>query len=156
MSNNVLTVFDAAANFTISLASLAANAGRQSTLISNTGLKPAAKISITIKTGAVAPTSGQAYDVFLLRANADSSPTYVTDGAGASDAALTRQNAQLLGSIVVTATSAALFYGDFDTTPLGPLGPKWGILIKNNTGQTADTTEGNFVKTYEYFYPQIQ
>ena len=59
----------------------------------------------------------------------------------------------LLGTIVVTATTAKNFYGEFDTAPLGPLGPEWGIAVKNTTGQALDSTEGNHVKEYSYYTP---
>jgi hypothetical protein len=157
MANSILTAWDAKVAFTISMASIANVAGRQSTLIDNSTTKrPAAKISAQIRAGAAAPTNGASYDIFLLRANAASSPTITTDNAGLTDAALTVENARLIGSLVVTATANKYFYGDWDTSHLGPLGPLWGIAIRNNSGQTTGTTAGDHIVTYEYYYPEIQ
>jgi hypothetical protein len=57
---------------------------------------------------------------------------------------------------VVTADTAKAFYGVFDTAPFGPLGPEWGIAIKNNTGQAVSSTEGDHRKAYVYYVPEVQ
>jgi hypothetical protein len=169
-SSQIATQFPTAALqalFTLSLApggvGLAAGGARQSTLIANkTSVNadgsgyPAAMVYIKIKSGAAAPTAGKVYEVYLLRGDNGSSSSYRTDGAGASDAAITIENAQLLGTIIVTATGAKVFYGEFDTAPLGPLGPEWGIAIKNATDQALDTTEGNHLKEFSYYIPEAQ
>ncbi len=152
--------------FTCSLApagvGLAAGGARQSTMISNvSGITtdvgfPAAMVYIKIKSGGVAPTAGKVYEVYLLRGDDPSSSAYRTDGAGASDAAITIENAQLLGTIVVTNNAAKNFFGEFDTAPLGPLGPEWGIAIKNATDQSLDTTESNHLKEFSYYVPEAQ
>lgn len=150
-TGDISFTFDSSANFTITLASLADASGRQSTLISNTNNRPGAKISIRIKSGAVAPTAGKIYEIYLLRSDG----TIADDGAGASDAALTIENAVLLGTIVVTATANKNFYGIFDTAPCGPLGPSWGIAVRNNSGQALSTTESDHRYAYEYYYPKV-
>lgn len=137
------------ATFTITLASLANAAARQSTLISNSSNYPAALIFLKITSGASGPTAGTVYEVYLLRSDG----TTADDGAGASDAAITIENAPLLGTIVVTNSTAKAFYGVFDTAPLGPLGDTWGIAVKNSTGQALSTTEGDHVKGYMYYVP---
>lgn len=154
MPNEIQAKFDAVANFTITLASLANNAARQSTMITNTLQRPAALIYLRIQSGGSAPTAGAIYEVYLLRG--DSSGTYRTDGAGASDAAITIENAQLIGSIVVTANTNKNFYGDFDTWPLGPLGYQWGIAVRNTSGQSLNGTEGNHIKEYGTYLPEVQ
>jgi hypothetical protein len=140
------------ATFTITLASLTNGSARQSTMISNSSNYPAALVMMAIESGTTAPTVGTAYEIYLLRSDG----TVSDDNAGASDAAITIENAPLLGTIVVTATSNKLFYGTFDTAHLGPLGTSWGIAVKNSTGQTMHATEGNHVKGYSYYVPEAQ
>lgn len=135
---------------------LAAGGARQSTMIANTNNYPAAIVTIKIKSGAAAPAAGKVYEVYLLRGDDTAASTYRTDGAAAADAAITIENAQLLGSIIVTNSAAKVFYGDFDTAFLGPLGPEWGIAIKNATDQAFDTTESNHLKGYVYYIPEAQ
>lgn len=152
MANEIRTKVIASAGFTITLASLANGSARQSTLISNSSNYPAALVHLKIKSGAAAPTAGTVYEVYLLRSDG----TIADDGAGASDAAITIENAPLLGTIVVTATTAKNFYGVFDTAPLGPLGSSWGIAVKNSTGNALDSTEGNHDYNYVYYTPEVQ
>ncbi len=148
--------------FTITLASLAAAAARQATLLNNNANPvagrgwPAALIWLKIKSGAVAPAAGKVYEVYLIRGDDPSALTLADDGAGTTDAAITIENANLLGTIIVTNTAAKNFYGVFDTSPLGPLGPYWGIAIKNATDQALDATEANHVKEYMYYDPEAQ
>lgn len=156
MANEIRTKPITKATFTLTLASLASGSGRQSTMVANSSNYPAAIVTMKIRSGGVAPTAGTTYDVYLLRGDDAASSTYRTDGAGASDAALTVENAQLLGSIVVTASTAKDFYGEFDTAPLGPLGPEWGIAVVNRSGQALDSTEGNHLKGYVYYVPEVQ
>ncbi len=144
------------ATFTCTLASLATGSGRQATMVSNSTNYPAAIVNVKITSGGVAPTVGTTYDVYLLRGDDAASSTYRTDGAGATDAAVTIENAPLLGSIVVTATTAKAFYGDFDTAPLGVLGAEWGIAVVNRSGQALSATEGDHFKGYRYYLPEVQ
>lgn len=154
MANEIRTKPITKANFTITLASLADASARQSTLVTNSSNYPGAIIYLKIKSGASAPTAGTCYEVYLIRA--DETPTLADDGAGATDAAITIENANFLGAIVVTATTAKNFYGVFDTGSLGPLGPKWGIAVKNTTGNALDATEGNHAYEYVYYVPEVQ
>jgi hypothetical protein len=154
MPNEIRAKFDTADNFTITLASLATTAGRQSTMVNNSTNRPAAVVYMRIQSG-TAPTAETIYELYLLRGDS-TSPTYRTDGAGASDAAITILNATLLGTIVVTNNANTNFYGDFDTAPLGPLGPQFGIAVVNGTNQSLNSTEGNHVKKYALYLPEIQ
>jgi hypothetical protein len=157
MANEIRTKNIAKATFTLTLASLANAAVRQSTLIDNSSNDyPAALIYLKIKSGGTAPTAGKVYEVYLIRGNDPASSDYRSDGAGASDAAITIENAVLLGAIVVTNTANKVFYGEFDTAPFGPLGPEWGIAIKNNSGQALHATEGDHYKGYAYYVPEVQ
>lgn len=143
---------------TITLASLAASttAGRQSTMVDNSANKyPSAIVYVKITSG-TAPTAGGIYEIFLLRGDDPASSTYRTDGAGASDAALTIENAQLLGTLVVTNTLNKAFCAEFDTSVLGPLGPEWGIAVRNNTSQALNATAGNHFVKYLGIFPEAQ
>lgn len=152
MANEIRTKDIARASFTITLASLANGSARQSTLVSNSNDYPAALVNVKITSGGVAPTVGTVYEIYLLRTDG----TVADDNAGASDAAITIENSPLLGTIVVTASTAKAFYGVFDTAALGPLGPTWGIAVKNSTGQTLSATEGDHAYGYSYYVPEVQ
>ena len=154
MPNEIRTKVDAVALFTITLAGLASGAARQSTIVANANARAAALIYLRLKSSAGAPASGTIYELYLIRD--DGVTTLRTDNAGAADAAITIVNAQLIGTLVVTNTAAANFTGDFDTAPLGPLGPKWGIAVKNSTDQALDAVEASHVKEYAYYLPEIQ
>jgi hypothetical protein len=157
MASEIRTKNITKATFTMTLASLTNGSARQSTMIDNsTNDYPAAIVTLRIKSGGTGPTAGAAYEVYLLRGDDPSSSTYRSDNAGASDAAITIENAQLLGTIVVTNNANKNFYGEFDTAPLGPLGPEWGIAVKNASGQTISTTEGDHFKGYVYYVPEVQ
>ena len=150
--NEIRDKLDTRATFTLTLASLANGSARQSTMVANTNKRPAALVFLDIQSGGVAPTAGSLYEVFLLRGDG----TRRTDNAGASDAAITIENAPLLGVIVVTATANKHFYGEFDTSRLGSLGLEWGIAVKNSSGQALHATEGNHVKAYTAYVPEVQ
>jgi hypothetical protein len=154
MANEIRTKFDAVANFTITLAGLASTTARQSTIVANANNRGAAVVYLKIQAGAAAPAAGTIYEVYLLRD--DGVTVYRSDNAGAADAAITIVNAQIMGTIVVTNTANGFFFGDFDTAPIGPLGPKWGIAIKNSTDQALGVTEANHVKEFAYYLPEIQ
>ena len=156
MSSEIRTKFTSKANFTITLASLANGSARQSTMLTNSNNAPAAMVYLKITSGGSAPTAGSIYEVYLLRGDDASSSSYRSDGAGASDAAITVENAALLGTIVVTNNTNKAFYGEFDTSPLGPLGAEWGIAVKNASGQALNGTEANHIKEYAYYVPEAQ
>jgi hypothetical protein len=152
-TSNLLVAWDAKANFTITLASLTNGSARQSTMISNAS--PGyygALVTLKIESGGSAPTAGTVYEVYLLRSDG----TQGDDAVGASDAAITIENSQLLGTIVVTANANKNFYGTFDTGVFGPLPISWGIAVKNASGQTINSTEGNHIKDYTPYNIQAQ
>jgi hypothetical protein len=152
MASEIRTALDARGTFTITLASLANGSARQSDMISNASERPAALVALGIKSSGTGPTAGTVYEVYLLRGDG----TIRDDGAGASDAAITIENAPLLGTIVVTNSTNKVFYGIFDTAPLGPLGLSWGIAVKNSSGQALNTTESDHIKGYTYYTPESQ
>jgi hypothetical protein len=161
MANKILieSVFDLTgilAQATITLTSLGIGAARQSTLITNSNPEqPSALLYVRIKSGTSAPAAGGTYDIYLLRANG-SGPDYITDGGGSSDAAITIENAQLIGSIIVTNTASKFFYGEFDLSHLGPLGPTFGFAVKNNTNQSISSTASDHKVYYDLYAPEVQ
>ncbi len=157
MANAVLKKFGTKTTLTLTLATPLTNGNsRQSTMVANSSNYEACMLYIRIKSGGTGPTAGSVYSIYLLRGDDASSSTYRTDAAGASDAAITIENALLIGQIVVTNTANKNFYVEIDTKQFGPLGPEWGIAIKNSSGQSPSTTEGDHLKEFAYYYDEIQ
>jgi len=152
MAHEIQTVEDGFANFTQTLASLASGSARQSTIVSNTNNRPAAIIGYRIESGAAAPTAGAIYEIFLIRGDG----TRRTDNAGATDAAITVVNAQLIGTLQVTASTNTNFTDFWDTAPLGKLGQEFGTIVRNSSGAALNATEGNHTKEYNLYLPVIQ
>jgi len=142
-------IFGSSTALTITLASLAnstAGVGRQSTIVDNTtNAYTAVWVACNIKCG-TSPTSNANVYIYLIRD--DNNGTNIrSDGAGASDAALTVLNAQLIGTLKTGASAAT---GDVlkDIFYVPAPGPKWGIAIVNSTGVALDATGGNHVINY--------
>jgi hypothetical protein len=151
MSHEIRMLFDGWANFTQTLASLANGSARQSTIVSNPNQRWGALFDYRIESGAVAPTAGAIYEIFLIRGDG----TRRTDNAGASDAAITVVNAQLIGTLQVTANTNTNFTDVFDTAPMGKLGPEFGSIVRNSSGQALNATEGNHTKAYNLYLPNF-
>jgi hypothetical protein len=144
MANEIKDKYSAAAALTITLASLAsstAGVGRQSTIVDNsTNRYQKIKLYCQIKLG-TSPSGSSGVYVFSIRGDQHATP-YRTDGAGASDAALTVLNAPLLGVMRDLASPATgdVLYGEFELlTP----GPEWGICIVHDTAVALNSTGGN-------------
>ena len=152
MANAIQEKFDSEQSFTITLnaTTLAAGSGRASASVTNTNNRKSGIISVQITTN-TAPTAGRVYTVYLLR----DVGTIASDGWSGSDSDFDNPlNAHELGQIEVTNSGSTAFYGEWDTEPLGPLGPSFGIAIVNNTDQAANAT-GN-AAYYRTRYPEIQ
>lgn len=152
------TKFDAEVAIAISLApagvGLPNGDARASAAIDNSVLRRRqAMIYLAIMSGGTAPTAGAVYEAYLLQRNA--AGTVATDGWGGVDAAITILNAPLIGTIAVTATINTVFRGIFATPWDLPLGPSWGIAIKNASGQSLNNTEGNHLKLRAMFLPLL-
>lgn len=147
------------ANFTCTLASLANGSGRQTTLLDNSATDyPMAEVTLKIRLGGD-PTAAGWINVFLIRGNDPASSDYRSDAAGASDAAWTRENAELVESIEVPSSKTTNDYvgkifivGSMDR----PLGPEWGLGIDNRSGVALHGTEGDHFKGYSYLVPELQ
>jgi len=159
-TNLVLQKQSALTTMTCTLASLATSAvgvGRQTTLINNkVVLQYGAKVYVKVTVGTT-PTINTSIYVYLLEADDATTPTISTDAAGASDAGWTAVNARLLGVISVPATTSdTAYYGVFDTGPLGPLAPAWGIGIVHDTAVNLNATGGNHLVKYVSYSPDVQ
>lgn len=152
MAHEIQTVFDGWANFTQTLSALPSGSARQSTIVSNPLNRPACLFGYRIESGGVLPTAGAIYEFFLIRGDG----TRRTDNAGATDAGITVVNAQLVGTLQVTAATNTNFTDFFDTAPLGKLGTEFGSIMRNSSGQALNATEGNHTKEYNLYLPSIQ
>lgn len=129
---------------THTLASLANGSGRQSTLKTKPNIYDYVDIYYKITSGN-APTAGTVYELYLITSDG----TVADDNAGASDAALTVENAVLIGTIVVTGTLNKAFTAVIrDVCLRGAV--SWGIAVVNRSGQALNSTEGNHVKGFVY------
>lgn len=156
MPNEIKDKYSSSAALTITLASLANLTGRQSTLVDNATTKyQDLLIYVKIKMGGSAADANSIFEVFLLRSDKDATTEHVSDGAGASDAALTPLNAEPIGVIKAKSTPAAndVMYGEFLVQRPGP---KWGIAVFNRMGQTLDSTGSNHWARYIGLNPDIQ
>jgi hypothetical protein len=155
MTTNFKEALNTQSTLTITLASLAASAtaGRQSTLVDNrTNLFQGAQIMVKFKTGASGVSATGTVVIYAI--GSMDGGTTVTDGGGASDAALTRVNAIPIATMNCTANATTYIGGPYEVGPSfgGELPGEWGILLVNNTGSTSDTTAGNFSVQYQEFY----
>lgn len=154
MPNKVIGLFGSSTALTVTLASLANNSARQSTIVDNTTTRHE-KVVVYVKlTVGTSPTADSNINVYLIRDDADATTPHRTDGAGASDAAITIKNAPLLKSIRVTAaTSDVPYYTEI--TVFDP-GPKWGIAVENKSGVGLNATGTNHWVRFVGIDPEIQ
>lgn len=153
MANDILSQIDASAALTISLASIATNAGRVSTAIGNASpSKPRVLIFAQIKMG-TGPNANGTVELYLIRGDA-ASPNIQDDNAGAVDAAYTAVNAQFIGTLRnPDATTGNVLRGSFVVDEPGLL---WSIGVKNLSGVALDATGSNHVVRYQYVNPEVQ
>lgn len=154
MPSEVKAKFSTSADLTISLASLAsstAGVGRQSTIVDNTTDKWQ-RIHLYAKvTVGTTPTANRSIRFYLIKTDNDA---YSTDNAGASDAGITIDNARYIGAIFVDATTSNVaYYGDFE---IENPGPKWGIIVVQDTGVALHATGGNHVISWIGDNPEVQ
>ena len=147
---DIKTKYASAAEMMIALASLANDAKRQSTKVSNTtNLYLDALVQLKVKTGSSVGSDKAVY--VYAYGTADNTLGYSGDASG-SDAAYsgTIENTRLIG--VISAPSAASSYVS-DVMSIanafgGRLPAEWGIIVHNRTGAALDGTEANFEKKY--------
>jgi hypothetical protein len=140
------------ANFTLTLASLAQAAARESTAIdngTNAYINALVRVQVKLQTG----TPASDLTVYVYAYGSEDGTNY-TDNATGSDAAITLRTppaARLLGTIP-TPDSGALTYKS-NPFPVarafgGVMPRKWGIIVLNRTNIAFDTTEGNHAYSY--------
>lgn len=138
---------------TLTLASLANNSARQSTVVDNSAnLYLDALVQLKIKTGASGVASTGYINIYAF-ATVDGGTTY-TENAGASDAAITLTvppNAVLIGRINCVANATTYYSSPMSVAAAfgGVLPEKWGMIVENKTGGTLDSTGGNHTVKYQ-------
>lgn len=144
MPSQALAKYHTIVKPTITLASLANGAGRVSALVDNTVTRaPMATVYLKVTTGGTAPTANTPIKVYLIRRSNDATTDLIENPVtGIVDAAATPEpvNAELLGSIVVTATINATYTKALLAYDLPS---EYQILVWNATGQALNATAGN-------------
>jgi hypothetical protein len=153
MANEIKAKLGTTTQLTITLASLATATGRQSTMVDNTTtLYQKIHLYCKVTTG-TSPTLDRSIYVHLLKGDKATSPNVITDGAGATDAALTLVAAEQIGGCATDNTSNKTY--QFHTTIMNP-GPSWGIAIIHDTGVALNSTAGNHAAWFVGENPEVQ
>lgn len=143
MPSETLAKYGTVVSPTITLTSLANNAGRICAVIDNTTVRaPAAMVYLEVTTGGTAPTANTPIKLYLIRRS--NHTTDLSDSnLGTTDAAVSTEptNAEQVGSIVVTATTNASYFKSFLVYDLSA---KYSFVVWNATGQALNATASNF------------
>ncbi|MBN2138416.1 MAG: hypothetical protein JW720_11475 [Sedimentisphaerales bacterium] len=148
---DIKSKYAAAASITISLASLADDAKRQSGAIDNSGnLYLDAHVQLKVKTGA--SVGGDKAVYVYAYGSTDSGALGYSGGASGSDSAFsgTLANTRLIG-VISTPAAATAYESDLMSVAAafgGSLPGKWGVIVENKSGSALDTTEANHVKKF--------
>ena len=135
---------------TITLASLANGAARQSTVIDNsTNEFVDYLITVRVKSGGSTPSSDRAAYVYVAAGNGN----IRAENAGASDAAITLSsppNATRIGYISMPAANTSYYSGPFSVAAaFGGTVPKdFAIIVENRHGQAFTATAGDHAVFY--------
>ena len=139
---------------TITLASLATNTARASTVVDNTtNLFEDALIFVKL-TSAAAATLATGYANVFVYATVDNGTTYSENATGV-DAAITLvspTNLILIAQVNVVANAITYRAGPFSicrSAGWDRLPAKWGIVIQNQSGATLNATASNHAVTYQ-------
>jgi hypothetical protein len=157
MANLIKDKWSSPVALTISLGSLASSttgAGRQSTIVDNTSNQhESVLVAVSIKLG-TSPVANTLVYAYLIRDDNAGTPIR-SDGAGASDAAWTAKNAQVIGTL---ATGPSPATGDVlsEVFLVRRPGPKWGVGIVNSSGVPLNSTGGNHAVEYSGGNPEVQ
>lgn len=142
MPNIVNAEHGASMELSITIASLADAASRQSDMVDNTDTAQMIRVYYKVTTG-TSPTSNRSIEFYLLTGDAPAQSggsNIRTDNAGASDAAITLVSAKVVDVAQTDNTSDKAYRGSF---LIRNPGPEWGIAVKNNTGAALNSTGGN-------------
>jgi hypothetical protein len=152
MPNEIITKDLSETAFDIDLHSLTDTTAKQSDSVSNSNDYPAALIGLKITTGGTAHSDGSVFIVYLFRRLTNAQD----DNAGATKTTITPRNMHVIGTLQVGTATNTAYEKVFTTEHLGPLGPEWGIAVKNMTNQTTHATAGNHSAHYRYYIPELQ
>ena len=138
--------------FTLTLASLADAAARESTAISeisNVSIDALVFLKVTVGTPLASDKA-----VYVYAYGTVDQGTNYSDGATGTDAAITLTsppNMRLIGVISTPTASTAYKGGPFSVAAAfgGVLPEKWGIVVLNKTGAALNATEANHSKLYQ-------
>lgn len=154
MANEIKDKFSSPSSFTIALASLSsstAGVGRQSTIIDNSTTRYGKVIVyLKVKLG-TSPTGNRSVYIYGIRSDG----TLRSDGAGASDAAITVLNSTIIGALITKASPSTGDVLQGECTFYEP-GPEWGIAVVHDTGVNLNSTESNHAYTWVGVNPEIQ
>jgi len=146
MSTTTKALYGSSTALTITLASLAAGTivGRQSTLVDNTtNAFSIIHVYYKFTLGALAVSRPKnAINIYPFFNDGGSHTDY---GAGASDAAFTFTPPLLIppvASVLALGDTLASLVLQGSFTLINP-GPKWGLIVTQNTGDVLDATAGN-------------
>lgn len=157
MANEIRAKYSTPAPLTISLApsgvGLASSTGgtsaRQATFVDNSvtrygriHLYPRVKLGTT-------PTTGRLVYFWLLKSDG----TNRTDGAGATDAAITIRNAELLGTAVTSSTTGEVVQPHL---VIENPGPGWSVAVGHDSVAALDATGSNHVINWIGELPEVQ
>lgn len=143
--------YGASANFTITVASLADEAARESTAIDNgTNRYEDVQVGGFLKANATGVDSTGYVNIFAY-GSADDGTTY-SDGASGADSGHTLGgNAMLLGRVELNANGETAQFGPFSVARVfgGFVPEDWGIIVENQTGAALDATGGSHELHYQ-------
>lgn len=146
---------------TITLASLANAAARESTAVDNTvNLFRDVLAMLKLKNNAVsAPTGEKAVYVYAYGTVDAATPLY-PDAVTGVDAAITLDNPthlRPLGVVLFSAAAQTKKAGPWNVAAAfgGRVPEKWGIVVENKTGFSLDATETNFSKVFQGVSDQV-
>lgn len=135
---------------TISLASLANAAGRESTAVDNSSNLFSDVLLMIKSRSASSGTSSAGYLLIYAYGSVDGGTSYSGNASG-SDAAITPINMNIIGRVDMTANST-----DYKSPIMsiaaafgGVMPARWGIVVVNNTGATLDSTGGNHAAIWQ-------
>ena len=142
---------------TITLASLADGAIRQSTAVDNsTNLFMDALVMVKIKTAASGVDSNGVVRIYVY-ATVDGGSSYSGECTGTDSSLSTARNLSLLGVMTANAVSTTFYSPVYSVASVcnGTLPQKWGIVIENGTGAAFDGTGGNHSVQYHGVYATV-
>jgi len=154
-SSKILSTFETGITAVVTCTSLANGAGRISDAIVNTATRAGmAMVFLRTKTGGSAPTSGAPIKLYVIRHS--TMETNLADNAlGLVDAAVAAEptQAEVIGSIIVSAATAATYEKSFLVYDLSP---KYSFVVWNATGQALSSTAGDHILQVIPVTPEAQ